>query len=134
MLSAQARTLRGGDTRLIPAEELVPGDIVLLESGDKVPADLRLTDVKNLRTQEAALTGEAVPADKSTEAVSAKATVWDRHSMVFSGTLPMWTEFGQATRPAHGRRCQDSSRRQSNLHRAGRSAACGCRFSFPDWW
>src|SRR5262245_10226234 len=55
MLSAEARTVRSSATRLIPAEELVPGDIVLLESGDKVPADLRLTDVKNLRTEEAAL-------------------------------------------------------------------------------
>jgi calcium-translocating P-type ATPase len=87
MLSAEARTLRGGESRLIPAEELVPGDIVMLESGDKVPADLRLTDVKNLRTEEAALTGESVPADKSTDPVSAKATVGDRESMAFSGTL-----------------------------------------------
>ena len=53
--------MRGGETRLIPAEELVPGDVVLLESGDRIPADLRLTDVKNLRTEEAALTGESVP-------------------------------------------------------------------------
>src|SRR5262249_40023265 len=44
MLSAEARTLRGGETRLIPAEQLVPGDVVLLESGDKVPADLRLIE------------------------------------------------------------------------------------------
>jgi magnesium-transporting ATPase (P-type) len=87
MLSAQARTVRGGETRLIAAEELVPGDIVLLESGDKVPADLRLTDVKNLRAEEAALTGESVPADKSIDPVSAKATVGDRESMAFSGTL-----------------------------------------------
>src|SRR5262245_56368788 len=75
MLSAEARALRGGETRMIPAEQLVPGDIVLLESGDKIPADLRLVDAKNLRTEEAALTGESVPADKSTEAVSANATV-----------------------------------------------------------
>src|SRR5215475_670649 len=54
MLSAEARTLRGGETRLIPADQLVPGDVVLLESGDKIPADLRLADVKNLRTEEAA--------------------------------------------------------------------------------
>src|SRR6516162_8417849 len=87
MLSAEARTVRGGETRLIPAEGLVPGDIVLLESGDKVPADLRLTDVKNLRTEEAALTGESVPADKSSEPVSAKATVGDRECMAFSGTM-----------------------------------------------
>jgi magnesium-transporting ATPase (P-type) len=87
MLSAEARTLRGGETRMVPAEQMVPGDIVLLESGDKVPADLRLAEAKNLRTEEAALTGESVPADKSTEAVSAKATVGDRESMAFSGTM-----------------------------------------------
>lgn len=78
MLSAEARTIRGGATRMIPAEELVPGDLVLLESGDKVPADLRLTDVNNFRTEEAALTGESVPAEKTTRPVSANATVGDR--------------------------------------------------------
>jgi len=87
MLSADARTLRDGAARMIPAETLVPGDIVLLESGDKVPADLRLIDVKNLRTEEAALTGESVPADKTSDAVAANATVGDRESMVFSGTM-----------------------------------------------
>ena len=46
MLSAEARCMRGGEVRLVPADELVPGDVVLLESGDKVPADLRLTEVK----------------------------------------------------------------------------------------
>src|SRR5215510_137021 len=87
MLSAEARTVRGGATRLIPAEELVPGDVVLLESGDKVPADLRLVEAKNLRTEEAALTGESVPTEKSTGPVSARATVGDRESMAFSGTM-----------------------------------------------
>jgi magnesium-transporting ATPase (P-type) len=87
MLSAEARTLRGGATRMLPAEQLVPGDVVLLESGDKVPADLRLADAKNLRTEEAALTGESVPADKTTDPVAEKATVGDRESMVFSGTM-----------------------------------------------
>src|SRR5262245_38931898 len=87
MLSAEARSVRGGETRMIPAEELVPGDVVLLESGDRIPADLRLADVKNLRTEEAALTGESVPADKSTDPVAANATVGDRTGMAFSGTL-----------------------------------------------
>ena len=87
MLSAEARTLRGGEARMIPAEQLVPGDIVLLESGDKVPADLRLADIKNLRTEEAALTGESVPADKTIDPVPEKATVGDRESMAFSGTM-----------------------------------------------
>src|SRR6516162_9860133 len=87
MLSAEARTIRGRETRLIPAEELAPGDVVLLESGDRIPADLRLVDVKNLRTEEAALTGESVPIDKTTNAVAEKATVGDREGMAFSGTL-----------------------------------------------
>ena len=87
MLSAEARTVRGGETRMLTAEQLVPGDIILLESGDKIPADLRLIDAKNLRTEEAALTGESVPTEKNTDAVSDNATVGDRECMAFSGTL-----------------------------------------------
>ncbi|WP_024506395.1 HAD-IC family P-type ATPase [Bradyrhizobium sp. ARR65] len=87
MLSAEARTVRGGETRMIPAEQLVPGDIVLLESGDRIPADMRLAEAKNLRTEEAALTGESVPADKNTDAVSDNSTVGDRECMAFSGTM-----------------------------------------------
>jgi magnesium-transporting ATPase (P-type) len=87
MLSAEARTVRDGETRLMPAEQLVPGDVVTLESGDKIPADLRLVDAKNLRTEEAALTGESVPADKGTDVVPANATVGDRENMAFSGTM-----------------------------------------------
>src|SRR6201991_779971 len=87
MLSVDARTLRGGEARVIAAEQLVPGDVVLLESGDKIPADLRLTEVKNLRTEEAALTGESVPAGKAAAAGAANATVGDRTGMAFSGTL-----------------------------------------------
>jgi P-type E1-E2 ATPase len=87
MLSADARALRDGEPRVVAAEDLVPGDIVLLESGDRIPADLRLIDVKNLRADEAALTGESVPADKRTEPVVANSTVGDREDMAFSGTL-----------------------------------------------
>jgi len=87
MLLAEARTTRDGETRMIPADELVPGDVVLLESGDKVPADLRLAEAKNLRTEEAALTGESVPAEKTVDPVAEKSTVGDRESMVFSGTM-----------------------------------------------
>jgi calcium-translocating P-type ATPase len=87
MLSAEARTMRSGETRMIPSEQLVPGDVVLLESGDKVPADLRLIEAKNLRTEEAALTGESVPAEKTGDAVPANATIGDRASMAFSGTM-----------------------------------------------
>jgi magnesium-transporting ATPase (P-type) len=87
MLSAEARVVRGGETRMIPADQLVPGDVVTLESGDKIPADLRLVDAKNLRTEEAALTGESVPADKTTDVVPANATVGDRENIAFSGTM-----------------------------------------------
>lgn len=87
MLSSEARTLRGGETRIVAAEELVPGDVVLLESGDRIPADIRLIEVKNLRTDEAALTGESVPADKSTDPTPENSTVGDRENLAFSGTL-----------------------------------------------
>jgi calcium-translocating P-type ATPase len=87
MLSADARVKRDGEIRIAPSDQLVPGDIVLLESGDRVPADLRLIEVKNLRTDEAALTGESVPADKSSDPVAENSTVGDRENMAFSGTL-----------------------------------------------
>ncbi len=102
MLSADARTMRGGETRMIPADDLVPGDVVLLESGEKVPADLRLVDVKNLRTEEAALTGELVPADKTADPVAEKSTVGDRESMTFSGTTGC---LGARHRPRRGDGC-----------------------------
>jgi magnesium-transporting ATPase (P-type) len=81
MLSAEAMALREGKTRMIPAEELVPGDVVLLQSGDKIPADIRLSEVKNLRVEEAPLTGESVPVDKIEDAVDEKAQIGDRKSM-----------------------------------------------------
>jgi magnesium-transporting ATPase (P-type) len=87
MLSPEALTLRGGDTRMLPSEELVPGDIVLLQSGDKVPADLRLFDVKSLRIEEAPLTGESVPVDKTGDPVGEKSALGDRLGMAYSGTL-----------------------------------------------
>ncbi|WP_017925825.1 cation-transporting P-type ATPase [Thioalkalivibrio sp. HL-Eb18] len=87
MLSPRALALRDGHRREVPAEELVPGDIVYLQAGDRVPADLRLLEVKNLRVEEAVLTGESVAVDKSPEAVEREADLGDRTSMAFSGTL-----------------------------------------------
>lgn len=87
LLSADAMVVRDGKTRSIPAEDLVPGDVVLLQSGDKVPADIRLSSTRNLRAEEAALTGESVPSSKSTAAVDEKAGVGDRECMAYSGTL-----------------------------------------------
>ncbi|MFH7319694.1 cation-transporting P-type ATPase [Desulfurivibrio sp. D14AmB] len=94
MLSQQAMVLREGKRALIPAEELVPGDIVFLQSGDKVPADLRLLKVKELRIDEASLTGESIPSEKASEPVATEAAIGDRSSMAYSGTL---VTYGQGT-------------------------------------
>jgi magnesium-transporting ATPase (P-type) len=92
LLSPRATLIRDGQRREVPAEELVPGDIVLLASGDKVPADLRLIEVRNLRIEEAALTGESEPVEKRLEAVAAAAPIGDRTCLAYSGTLVV---FGQ---------------------------------------
>ncbi len=87
MLSLQASVLRGGERQMVAAEQLVPGDIVMLASGDKVPADLRIVNARNLRADEAVLTGESVPSEKTPDAVAADAPVGDRRGMLYSGTL-----------------------------------------------
>ena len=87
MLAPHASVLRDGERRSVAGEDLVPGDIVLLEAGDKVPADLRLIRVHGLQIQEAILTGESVPIEKSTGAVAEDAALGDRSCMGFSGTL-----------------------------------------------
>ncbi|MFO7648790.1 HAD-IC family P-type ATPase, partial [Halomonas campaniensis] len=84
MLSPQAQVLRDGRRETIPAEELVPGDIVLVESGDRVPADLRLLEARRFRTEEASLTGESTPVDKAIDAVVEDADLGDRSSMAFA--------------------------------------------------
>ena len=87
MLTPQATALRGGERMQVAAEQLVPGDVVLLASGDKVPADLRILAARGLRADEAVLTGESVPAGKGMEPVPADAPLGDRQGMLFSGTL-----------------------------------------------
>lgn len=87
MLSHQALIKRDGKSVTVPADELVPGDVVLLQSGDKVPADLRLLTNKELRIDESMLTGESMPAEKSTDSVAQNAVVGDRKSIAYSGTL-----------------------------------------------
>lgn len=87
MLSLKATVIRNGNRELVQSKILVPGDIVLLKSGDKVPADLRLVDSKNLQIQEAILTGESMPVEKSIESVSTDAELGDRTSMAYSGTF-----------------------------------------------
>jgi magnesium-transporting ATPase (P-type) len=87
MLAPRANVLRDGERQSIEGEELVPGDIVLLEAGDKVPADLRLLSAHGMSLQEAILTGESVPVEKQTEPVAADLALGDRSCMAFSGTL-----------------------------------------------
>ncbi len=87
MLSLHAHVRRQDAWLEVDAENLVPGDIVRLRSGDRVPADLRLLESTNLYIEESALTGESVPSEKTTAATAADAGVGDRHSMAYSGTL-----------------------------------------------
>ncbi|WP_068804243.1 cation-transporting P-type ATPase [Thauera phenolivorans] len=93
MLSPHAVVIRGGRAQEIEAAGLVPGDLVALASGDRVPADLRLVTVTELRVEEAALTGESLPVEKSAETVVADAPLGDRCGMAYSGTLVV---YGQA--------------------------------------
>ncbi|WP_291684594.1 cation-transporting P-type ATPase [Bradyrhizobium sp.] len=86
MGSRSARVLRGGQTRPIPAERLVPGDIVLLDAGDVISADLRIVDAADLDADESTLTGESMRVAKSTDPVKTEARVADRTSMLFKGT------------------------------------------------
>ena len=87
MLSPNAMVMRDAHQMTIKAEALLPGDIVLLQSGDKVPADLRLFRVKTLQVQEAALTGESMAVEKITDAVDMHDVIGDRRCMAYSGTL-----------------------------------------------
>jgi len=81
-----ACVIRNGEERVIPAREIVPGDIIVLSVGDKVPADARLIKAVNLRVNEAPLTGESTPVEKSTEPLPEDTPVPDRSNMVFCGT------------------------------------------------
>ena len=87
MLAPRSTVLRGGERRTIDAVELVPGDIILLEAGDRVPADVRVIEARAVKVEEAILTGESVPVDKNPTPVPPTASLGDRTSMAFSGTL-----------------------------------------------
>ena len=87
LLAPRSAVLRDGRRLSVDAADLAPGDIVLVEAGDRVPADLRLLEARGLRAEEAILTGESVPVDKSVEPVDEGAVLGDRLSMLFSGTL-----------------------------------------------
>jgi cation-transporting ATPase F len=92
-LRTEATVVRGGRTERVDAAGLVPGDVVLLQSGDKVPADLRLVRCRDLQVAEAALTGESVPVEKSLAPLAADVPLADRRTMAYASTL---VTFGQA--------------------------------------
>ena len=88
-LSAHAsKVIRNGKMDVIPSKELVPGDIVVLDTGDYVPADLRIVEAVNLKSQESALTGESVPVEKTSETINEnEVSIGDRKNMLFSSSL-----------------------------------------------
>lgn len=88
MSAPTARALRQGEESIIPASELVVGDIVMLGDGDMIPADMRLTDSANLKVQEASLTGESVPAEKDADAIlPEECLLGDRSNMVYTSGI-----------------------------------------------
>ncbi|MGE5301293.1 MAG: cation-translocating P-type ATPase [Acidobacteriota bacterium] len=88
MAAAHAMVIRGGEQSAIPASALVPGDIVVLEAGNIIPADMRVFEAASLRVEEAALTGESIPAEKHTTAIRNETLpLGDRLNMLFKGTF-----------------------------------------------
>jgi magnesium-transporting ATPase (P-type) len=94
MVRTEATVRRAGRKQRVSSEELVPGDVVLLQSGDSVPADLRLVQVRSLQIEEAALTGESVPVEKNPHPLPEDTLLGDRRNLAFAGTL---VTYGQAT-------------------------------------
>ncbi|MDH4163804.1 MAG: HAD-IC family P-type ATPase, partial [Nitrospirota bacterium] len=86
MLSPTITVLRSGQEEEVPSKDLVPGDVMVLEAGDKIPADGRILEEHSLRCDEASLTGESVPVSKHADVVAANAPLNDRKNMVFTGT------------------------------------------------
>ena len=86
MSAAQAHVFRDGERRTVPAAEIVPGDIILVEEGDTIPADARVIESTSLQTAEAALTGESLPVAKDSDTGSGGDSLGDRHNMIYSGT------------------------------------------------
>jgi Ca2+-transporting ATPase len=86
MVPDTAAVIRDGHPQTVQSSQLVPGDIIVLQSGDKIPADIRLFEVRSLRAIEAALTGESIPSEKSGDTISEEVSLGDRKNLAFSGT------------------------------------------------
>ncbi len=136
MAAPTATALRAGVEREVPARELVPGDVVFLAAGDKVPSDVRLVESVNLQIEESALTGESVAVEKHTAALDvAEAALGDRKNMAYAGTVvaygrgravtvatAMATEFGQIARMLQEVE-SDKTPLQQHLDKVGRTLA-----------
>ena len=136
MAAPTASVLRGGKETEIPSRDLVPGDVILLHAGDRVPADARLLQAINLQVEEAALTGESLPSEKHTQPLTGDSiAVGDRKNMVYSGTAiaygrgravvvatGMETEFGKITGMLQGVETGQTPL-QENLDRVGKTLA-----------
>jgi Ca2+-transporting ATPase len=136
MAAPTAIVLRDGRESVIPARELIPGDVVLLHTGDRVPADLRLLEAVNLQCDEAALTGESVPVEKQTTPLNdPNLSVGDRFNLAYAGTIVtygrgrgmvvvtgMQTEFGKVARMLQAVEVRRTPL-QENLDKVGKALA-----------
>jgi Ca2+-transporting ATPase len=137
MAAPTASVIRDGEEEEVPALELVPGDVVVLHTGDKIPADCRVVEAVNLKTEEAPLTGESVPVEKTDKTMPADANVGDRRNMVHMGTAAVYgrglavvtatgmsTEFGKIATMLQDVK-QEETPLQKNLDKMGKTIAYG---------
>jgi len=99
MVVTETTVRRDGQRQRIPSEGLVPGDIVLLQAGDRVPADLRLFHLRALQVDESALTGESVPVHKHPDTLALETVLADRNNLAFAGTFVIAQQVGLAGTP-----------------------------------
>ena len=105
MSAAEASVVRDGERRSVGVSEIVPGDLILVEEGDMIPADARLIECTSLQVQEASLTGESLPVSKSSRVIEGGAALGDRSNMVYSGTTVAYGR-GRAVVTATGMRTE----------------------------
>jgi Ca2+-transporting ATPase len=138
MTAPTASVKRDGQEIEVPSRKLVPGDIILLRAGDRVPADARLVEVANLRLNEAPLTGESIPVEKATEAITGRIPIGDRRNIVYMGTTLVYgrgeavviatgmaTEFGKIAGMLQQAEAQQTPL-QASLDRVGKWLGIGC--------
>jgi len=137
MAAPTASVVRDGTEKEVPASELVPGDVVLLKTGDRIPADCRVIEAVNLKAEEAPLTGESVPVEKTDKPVPADSSIGDRRNMAFMGTAAVYgrgvavvaatgmnTEFGKIATMLQQVQ-QEETPLQKNLDKMGKWIAYG---------